>query len=167
MINRWDLDQVVEVAGKKVNLSQYPIYLVQLSGHYASSNSLALIKARIMDESGRFYSGKDKECVTVPNKTVEEAFNPVRSAFGSFFHVSSHKGSNQIDGMIYHHYAMEELIGRGIKFAGFPRLDEKELNIALKQRCREFIQKGVTSIYDNNLRALSLFDAVKEFPKKG
>ncbi|MDY6955188.1 MAG: hypothetical protein SWE60_27100, partial [Thermodesulfobacteriota bacterium] len=32
LVSRFDLDQVVEVSGKKVDLRQYPIYLFQLSG---------------------------------------------------------------------------------------------------------------------------------------
>jgi len=160
LVERGDLDQVVQLGGKTVDLGKYPIYLVQLSGHYASANAMALLKSRIMNENGGFYLGSDSGCLTCPGRAVGQTFSPEAHAFGSFFHTRNGK----LDGMIFHHYAMEEFLARSIKFAGFPRLDAGEMNQALKKRCREFIQMGVTSIYDNNLRAMSLVPAVKAFP---
>jgi len=165
LFTRWDIDEIVEVNGKKVDLSRYPIFLVQISGHYASVNSLGLIKSKIMDKSGRFYSGRDKKCLTVSGRSVESAFNPKSSAFGSFFNISTHKGTKQIDGMIFHHYAMEEFYARGMIYGGYPKLDDREITAALKQRSNEFIRKGVTSIYDNNFRIPGLLSHVKSFPR--
>jgi predicted amidohydrolase YtcJ len=164
LVSRFDLDQVVEVSGKKVDLSQYPIYLYQLSGHYATVNALALIKAKIMDRSGKFYSGKNDQCLTVPKKTVGQAFSPEGRAFSSFFSVSNKGGVKQLDGMIFHHYAMEELFVRAAKFGGLEPLNDSEVIEGLKQRCGEFIRKGVTSIYDNNLRMPKLLSALRDFP---
>jgi predicted amidohydrolase YtcJ len=165
LLSRWDLDQVVEVGGKSVDLSRYSIWLIQLSGHYASLNGLAMMKAKIIDASGRFYTGSDATCLTCPPKGVGEAFSPEGHAFGSFFSVTQKDGVPQVDGMVFHHYAMEEFMARGTKFGGFPRLEESEMTAALKQRCAEFLRLGVTSIYDNNFRATSLLSAVRNFPQ--
>jgi len=166
LLDRWDIDQVVEVEGQKVDLSKYPIYLVQLSGHYASLNGMGLIQARIMDRSGGFYKGSDDRCLTYPVKSVEAAFSPQAHAFGSFYNTSVKNGVKQVDGMVFHHYAMEEFVARAMRFAGFPPLDESEMTESLKIRCRDFIRLGVTSIYDNNLRSLSMLPYVKNFPNK-
>jgi len=166
LVSRFDLDQVVEVSGKKVDLRQYPIYLFQLSGHYATVNALGLIKTKIMDRSGKFYSGKDAQCLTVPNKTVGEAFSPEGHAFGSFFSMCNKDGVRQFDGMIFHHYAMEELFVRGAKFGGLKLLDAAEMTQGLKQRCGEFIRMGVTSVYDNNIRMLKVLPDLKDFPNQ-
>jgi predicted amidohydrolase YtcJ len=166
LLTRWDLDQVVEVDGHAVDLGRYPIYAVQLSGHYASVNSLGLVKAKVMSRSGTLYSGRDATCLTVPGRSVASTFSPEAHAFGSFFSCSKHDGSRQVDGMVFHHYAMEELLARAMRFAGFPPLDEREITAALRQRSREFIRRGVTSIYDNNLRAQSMLDAVTSYPGK-
>ncbi|MBN1901554.1 amidohydrolase family protein [Candidatus Sumerlaeota bacterium] len=164
LVDRFDLDQIVEIHGKKVDLSKYPIYLVQLSGHYATLNALAMIKAKVMSDSGSFYAGPEKQCVTYPAKSIGEAFSPEGHAFGSFFSVSSRGGFRGLDGMIFHHYAMEEFLIRAMKYSDFPRLNENEMYQALRENCRRFIRMGVTSIYDNNLRGLSLFPAVRNFP---
>jgi predicted amidohydrolase YtcJ len=159
-----DLDQKVKLGSHTVDLSRYPIYMVQLSGHYATANKMALQKAKIMDESGRFYTGHNDNCLTVPGKKIGEAFSPTSHAFGSFFQVDTSGRQNYLNGMIFHHYAMEEFLFRAVHFANFPRLDGTEITQALKQRCNEFIKLGVTSIYDNNFRAVSLFDKVLDFP---
>jgi predicted amidohydrolase YtcJ len=165
LLTRWDIDRVIEVGKRKVDLSRYPVYLVQLSGHYASANGLALTKARVMDQSGRFYSGRHDTCITVPGRAVGTTFSPEAHAFGSFFSFTSRGGGRELDGMMFHHYAMEEFIARASRFASFPPLEEREVSDALKQRCGEFIRRGVTSIYDNNLRARRMLDAVKGFGK--
>lgn len=165
LINRWDLERPVEVAGKRVDLGRYPTYLFQLSGHYASANALALEKARILDRSGGFYAGRNNQCLTVRGKTVQQAFSPGRHAFGSFFSISDHGGSKQLDGMIFHHYAMEEFFARAVQFGGYPRLDGGEVTAALRQRAGEFLRMGTTSIYDNNLRVPALLDEIKSFSR--
>jgi predicted amidohydrolase YtcJ len=146
-------------------LSQYPIFLIQISGHYASLNALALLKSKIMDKSGRFYRGSDAECLTVDGRSIGDTFSPEQRAFGSFFHMGQQGGSHQISGAIFHHYAMEEFFLRARKFADYPEMDEEELITALKQRSREFIRMGVTSIYDNNLRSVRFLDTVKRYPQ--
>jgi len=165
LATRWDLDQVVQVSGKSVDLSQYPIFLIQISGHYASANAMALLKSKVMDKNGRFYRGGDAECLSVDGRPIGDTFSPEQRAFGSFFHVGQQGGSSQISGAIFHHYAMEEFYLRARKFAGYPEMEEEELITALKQRSREFIRMGVTSIYDNNLRNVRFLDAVKRYPQ--
>ena len=163
LLTRWDLDRVIQIGKRKVDLSRYPIYLIQLSGHYASLNGLALTKAKVMDRSGRFYSGRDDACLTVPGRKIGGTFSPEAHAFGSFFSCSRRDGSRQVDGMVFHHYAMEEFLARAMRFCAFPQLDEREIAAALRQRSGEFIRRGVTSIYDNNLRSLKMLDVVKSF----
>jgi len=163
LLTRWDMDQVVETRGKKIDLSAYPMYLIQLSGHYSTMNGLALRKAKIMNDSGHFNEGSDSVCLTVPSKKLKEVFSPEIHKFGSFFQEVLKDGSKQISGTVFHHYAMEEFVVRAYKFGDFPQLDEKELLASMKQRCQEFIKLGVTSIYDNNLRLRSHFDAIKAY----
>lgn len=166
LMNKWDIDTEVTVGEKKVDLSRYPIYIIQLSGHYATLNGRALQKAYISDEFGAFCSGRYRECLTVPGRSVGEAFSPQGPALGSFFNVSRNRGRTEVDGTVFHHYAMEEFLVRAIRYGGFPKLDEREMAEALKMRSRQFIRQGITSIYDNNLRAISLLSAVKDFPRK-
>ena len=166
LMTRWDIDQVVEVDGKRVDLSKYPIYLIQLSGHYASMNGLAMQQAKIIDQAGRLNSRKNEGSLTVPGKTLPEVFSPESHPFSSYFSATEKNGVRQVDGMMFHHYAMEEFLSRALQYTGFPRLDGGELTAALKQRCGEFIRRGITSIYDNNLRVLSMLPFIEQFPKK-